>query len=131
MTSLEWMLHKLQHLKSKSKTVREEKQQFEDKVKILQKKVYKKENNPQLENDSMILRAEYDKLNSFRTTSSRLRLNQSFCDQGDKSGELLARQVKQLETKTSSTSIISNDQATVNPIKMMLLESWTKKKRLI
>lgn len=83
MTSLEWMLNKLQHLKSKYKKVREEKQQFEDKVKILQKKVYKKENNPQLENDSMILRAEYDKLNSFRTTSSRLRLNQSFCDQGD------------------------------------------------
>lgn len=49
------MLNKLQHLKSKSKTVREEKQQFEDKVKILQKKVYKKENNPQLENDSMVL----------------------------------------------------------------------------
>lgn len=130
MTSLEWMLNKLQHLKSKSKTVCEEKQQFEDKVKILQKKVYKKENNPQLENDSMILRAEYDKLNSFRTTSTRLRLKQSFCDQGDKSGELLARQIKQLETKTSSTSIISNDQATVNPIKMMLLESWTKKKNV-
>lgn len=109
--------------------MREEKQQFEDKVKILQKKVHKKENNPQLENDSMVLRAEYDKLNSFRTTSSRLRLNQSFCDQGDKSGELLARQIKQLETKTSSTSIISNDQATVNPIKMMLLESWTIKKK--
>lgn len=129
MTSLEWMLNKLQHLKSKSKTVCEEKQQFEDKVKILQKKVYKKENNPQLENDSMILRAEYDKLNSFRTTSTRLRLKQSFCDQGDKSGELLARQIKQLETKTSSTSIISNDQATVNPIKMMLLESCTIKKK--
>lgn len=101
------------------------------KLKFSKKKVYKKENNPQLENDSMVLRAEYDKLNSFRTTSSRLRLNQSFCDQGDKSGELLARQIKQLETKTSSTSIISNDQVTVNPIKMMLLESWTKKKRLI
>lgn len=125
------MLNKLLHLKSKYKKVREEKQQFEDKVKILQKKVYKKENNPQLENDSMILRAEYDKLNSFRTTSSRLRLNQSFRDQGDKSGELLARQIKQLETKTSSTSIISNDQATVNPIKMMLLESWTKKKKCL
>lgn len=76
----------------------------------------------------MILRAEYDELNSFRTTSSRLRLNQSSCDQGDKSGELLARQIKQLETKTSRTSIISNDQVTVNPIKIMLLESSTIKK---
>lgn len=53
-----------------------------------------------------------------RAASSLLRLKQSFYEQGDKSGKLLAWQIKQLETKTAITTITSNGYVVVNPIEI-------------
>lgn len=88
--------------------------QLEQKIRILQEKVNEK-SNQQLENDLLILRAEYDKLSASRAAPSLLRLRQTFYEQGDKSGKLLAWKIKQLETKTSITSILSNGQVIVFP----------------
>lgn len=91
-------------------------------IKILQEKVYK-ESNPQLENDWIILRAEYDKLSAFQAASSLLRLKQSFCDQGDLSGKLVAWQIKLLQTKTSITSIIFNDKV-ISLVEISSTQKW-------
>ena len=66
----------------------------------------------------VILRAEYDKLPVFRAASSLLRLKQSFYEQGDKSGKLLAWQIKQLQTRTSITTIILNGHTVVDPVEI-------------
>lgn len=57
------------------------------------------------------MRSEYDK----KSASSLLRLKQPFYEQGDKSGKLLAWQIKQLEIKTAITTITSNGNVVVNP----------------
>lgn len=66
-----------------------------------------------MEKDLLILRAEYDKLSASRAAHSLLRLKQTFYEQRDKLGKLLAWQIKQLETKASITTIISNGHAVV------------------
>ncbi len=57
--------------------------QLEHKIKILQEKVHAG-SNPRLENDLVILRAEYDKMSVIRAASSLLRLKQTFYEQGKK-----------------------------------------------
>ena len=86
-------------------------------IKTLQEKVYEK-SDPQMEGELLILRAEYDKLSASRAASSLLRLRQSFFEQGDKSGKLLAWQIRQFETKTSITTIVSNGEDIVDPIEI-------------
>ena len=124
MTPLEWMLHKHQHLKTffwgyiffsytDSKAIKVRKETTVGRS---------RENPVKLETD-LILRAEYDKLSSIReVTSSRVWLNQSFYDQGDKSSELLARQIKQLETK----SIISIGFTVTWSLDIMDVMRWCK-----
>lgn len=106
--------HMISYIGSKSKKAQQERVHLECKIKTLQDKVFK-ETNPSLENELLILRAEYDKLSSVRAASSLLRLNQTFYEQGDKSVKLLAWQIKQLEGKTPITKIISNEQVTIDP----------------
>lgn len=88
---------------------------MEKKIKTLQDNVYGK-GNPQLEKELLILRSEYNKQSADRAASSLLRLKQSFYEQGDKSGKLLAWQIKQLETRTAITSIKLNGNVVVEPI---------------
>lgn len=66
------------------------------------------------------MRSEYDKQYASRAASSLLRLKQSFYEQSDKSGKLLAwqKKTKQLETKTAITTIKSNGNVVVNPIEI-------------
>lgn len=71
-----------------------------------------------MEKELLILRAEYDKQSAFRAACSLLRLKQSFYEQGDKSGKLLAWQIRQLETTTSITTILSNRNVVVDPIEI-------------
>lgn len=82
-----------------------------------QEKVYEK-NDPQIESELLILRAEYDKVSALRGASSLQGLKSSFFGQGEKLGKLLAWQIRQLETKTSITTIISNGKDIVDPIEI-------------
>ncbi len=90
---------------------------MEHKIKTLQEKVYEK-SDPQMQSELLILRAEYDKQSAFRAASSLMRLKQSFFEQGDKSGKLLAWQIKQLEVKTPITTVITNKKVAVDPIEI-------------
>lgn len=55
-----------------------------------------------MESELLIFRAEYDKLSVSRAASSLLRLKQSFFKHSDKSGKLLAWQIRQLETNQNN-----------------------------
>ena len=57
-----------------------------------QEKVYEK-NDPQIESELLILRAEYDKVSALRAGSSLKGLKSSFFGQDEKSGKLLAWQI--------------------------------------
>lgn len=109
--------HIISYTGSKSKKACEERVKLEHKITTLQEKVYEK-SDPQMESELLILRAEYDNMSASRAASSLLRLRQSFFEQGDKSGKLLAWQIRQLETKTSITTIVSNGEDIVDPIEI-------------
>lgn len=109
--------HIISYTGSKSKKMCEDRLQLEHKINALQRKVYE-DKNPQAEKELLILRAEYDKLSSARAAASLLRLNQTFYEQGDKTGKLLAWQIKQLETKLPITTIISDGHVVVDPVEI-------------
>lgn len=109
--------HIISYTSSKSKKAREERIQLEYKIKTLQGKIYEK-SDPQVESELLILRAEYDKLSASKAASSLMRLKQSFFEQGDESGKLLAWQMKQLEVKTSITTVITNERVIVDHIEI-------------
>lgn len=106
--------HIISYTGYKSKKNQEVRSQLESKIKILQEK-FNKDHNSQLEKELLILRAEYDKHSASRAASSLLRLKQSFYEQGDKAGKLLAWQIKQLECKRPIASIISDSQTLHEP----------------
>lgn len=106
--------HMISYIGSQAKKAQRERMHLEYKIKTLQEKVFRK-SDPSLETELLILRAEYNKLSSTRAASSLLTLNQTFYEQGDKSGKLLAWQIKQLEKQTPITNIISNKKVIVDP----------------
>lgn len=112
--------HIISYTGSKSKKTQETRLKLENRIRALQTKVNhsKNINKSQLEKELLLLRAEYDKQSAFRAASSLLRLKQTFYEQGDRAGKLLAWQIKKLETKSPVTSIISNGQTLLDPIEI-------------
>lgn len=106
--------HIISYIGSTSKQTVKARRHLENRIRILQDKI-NNENDPQSEKELLILRAEYDKHSASRAASSLLRLRQTFYEQGNKAGKLLAWQIKQLETKQPITSIISNGRALQDP----------------
>lgn len=88
--------------------------ELETKIRTIQERVYQT-NDTDLKKELLLLRAEYDKQSSFRAASSLLRLKQSFYEQGDKAGKLLAWQIKQLESSTPITSIRTQEKTLTDP----------------
>lgn len=67
----------------------------------------------------LILKAQYNKESADRAASNILRLNQSFYEQGEKPGKILAWQIKQLEVQKNITSIInSKGEMIMDPIEI-------------
>lgn len=67
----------------------------------------------------MLLKAQYNKESADRAASTLLRLNQSFYEQGEKPGKLLAWQIKQMEAQKNITSITnSKGENVVEPTKI-------------
>lgn len=84
--------------------------ELETKIRTIQERVYQT-NDTDLKNKLLLLRAEYDK----QSSSSLLRLKQSFYGQGEKAGKLLAWQIKQLESSTPITSIRTQEETLTDP----------------
>lgn len=78
-----------------------------------------KSRDPLIEKDLLILKAQYNKESADRAASNILRLNQSFYEQGEKPGKILAWQIKQLEVQKNITSIInSKGEMIMDPIEI-------------
>uniref|UniRef100_A0A1A8AUT3 Reverse transcriptase domain-containing protein n=2 Tax=Nothobranchius furzeri TaxID=105023 RepID=A0A1A8AUT3_NOTFU len=92
---------------SKSKEKCKTRQQMEKEIKTLEELVFKSR-DPVTEKKLLILKAQYNKESADRAASNILRLNQSFYEQGEKPGKILAWQIKQLEVQKNITSIVSS-----------------------
>ena len=110
--------HIISYTSSKTRESRQKRQQLESKIQTLQEQVFKNR-APVVEKELLILRAEYNQLSADRAASDMLRLNQTFYEQGEKPGKLLAWQIKQLETRKTITSIKNNNGDTIiDPIEI-------------
>uniref|UniRef100_A0A1A8RRR0 Reverse transcriptase domain-containing protein n=1 Tax=Nothobranchius rachovii TaxID=451742 RepID=A0A1A8RRR0_9TELE len=87
---------------------------MENRLKNLQKKVNER-HNPTSEKELLILKAEYEKLSTLRAAASLQRLRQSFYEQGEKPGKVLAWQIKRLETKIPITNLRSQGNNIIEP----------------
>lgn len=88
----------ISYTSSKSKELRKKRQQLEEKIKNLEKQLFR-DKNSHAEKELLLLKAQYNKATADRAASNILRLNQSFYEQGEKPGKILAWQIKQLEAK--------------------------------
>lgn len=67
----------------------------------------------------LILRTQYNELSASKATSQLLRLKQSFYDQGEKPGKLLAWRLRQLQNEKNITSVENNQgQIITNPLEI-------------
>uniref|UniRef100_A0A3Q3BAI7 Reverse transcriptase domain-containing protein n=1 Tax=Kryptolebias marmoratus TaxID=37003 RepID=A0A3Q3BAI7_KRYMA len=66
----------------------------------------------------LILRAKYDKLSTNKASSEIFRLKQSYYDQGEKAGKLLAWRIKALQNERAINEIISENENTTDPQKI-------------
>ena len=72
-----------------------------------------------VEKELLTLKAEYNRMSADRAATDIIRLNQTFYEQGEKTGKLLAWQIKQLETRKAITSIRkSNGDIVTNPVEI-------------
>lgn len=97
-----------------AKNAKQELKRLENNINKAQEKVFQN-NDPVTAKELLLLRAEYEKQSSFKAASSLLRLKQSFYEQGDRAGKLLAWQIKQLESKTIITTLENKGQTIVSP----------------
>lgn len=88
----------ISYTSSKSKELRKKRQQLEEKIKNLEKQLFR-DKNSHAEKELLLLKAQYNKATADRAASKILRLNQSFYEQGEKPGKILAWQIKQLEAQ--------------------------------
>lgn len=107
----------ISYISSASREARQKRQQLESRIRTLQE-VFKNK-TPGTEKELILLRAEYEKLAAARVASTMLRLSQTFYEQGEKSGKLLALQTKQLEARRTIASVINvNGDTIIDPIEI-------------
>lgn len=67
----------------------------------------------------LFLRAQYEEMSASRVASSMMKLKQSYYDQGEKPGKLLAWRIKQLQTESAINSIQEEGgDITMDPVKI-------------
>lgn len=85
------------------------------------------QDSPELQAKLLVLRTRYSELSSNQTAASLLRLKQSYYDQGEKAGKILAWHIKKLQSERAINSIktngkLTNDQAEINSAFKMFYE---------
>lgn len=107
--------HMISYTSSKSNKFRQQMKELESKIKDLESAA-SLDNSTQTKQELMALKAEYEGLSTIKAENSLLRLRQTFYDQGEKPGRLLAWQIKKLDSQ-KAISTIRNEQGdlTSNP----------------
>lgn len=93
---------------SKAKQTFQKAKNLETRIKVLENEYYKSR-SPKVHQNLLLLRAHYNELSASKAMASLLRLKQTFYDQGEKPGKVLAWRIKQLQSERCITSL-QNDQ---------------------
>lgn len=110
--------HIISYTSSKSRDYHKKRLLLESKIKISQNQVINN-NTPNAQKELLTLKAEYSAMSADRAASDIIRLNQTFYEQGEKTGKLLAWQIKQLETRKAITLIKKINGDTISdPVKI-------------
>ena len=100
---------------SKSKRTHQKIILLESKIKILERDVYLN-NSREAHKELLVLRAQYDKISASNVAASLQKLNQTYYDQGEKAGKLLAWRIKQQQAERAINSIeVIGGEVTVHP----------------
>lgn len=92
----------------KHKSQRSELEQLEKAIKEIENQIYQNPNQQQIL-ELHKLRAKYNGLSTNKATRSLLRLRQSFYEQGEKAGSLLAWCIKQMQTERTINSVQTDE----------------------
>lgn len=85
---------------------------LETKIKEIENEYYRTR-SPESHQKLLLLRAQYNELSASKAMASLLRLKQSFYDQGEKPGKVLAWRLKQLQSERAITSLQSDQGETI------------------
>ena len=97
---------------SKAKLTFQKAKNLETKIKEIENEYYRT-TSAETHQNLLLLRAQYNELSASRALASLLRLKQSFYDQGEKPGKVLAWRLKQLQCERAITSLQSDQGETI------------------
>lgn len=96
----------ISYTKAKSKLCNQKLNLLDSKLKDLEKRQFKNQiNDTKIDQEILFLRAQYEEMSASRVASSMMKLKQSYYDQGEKPGKLLAWRIKQLQSESAINSI--------------------------
>lgn len=108
----------ISYTSSKTNKIKLEMQELDKKIQELEREVYADQSKA-LTQELLTLRAKYNALSTTKAESSLIRLKQSFYDQGEKSGRLLAWQIKKQEAERAISSIeLPDGRISVDPLEI-------------
>lgn len=83
-------------------------QSLNDRIRKMEEEMYENKTNIELyQQELLLLRAQYNKLSLAKAENSLIRLKQTFYEQGEKSGKLLAWQIKKLQSSKAINNILT------------------------
>lgn len=81
---------------------------LEDKIRNLEKETYEDNTNTEPhQQELLLLRTQYNELSLSKAENSLIHLKQTFYEQGEKSGKLLAWQTKKLQSSKAINNILT------------------------
>lgn len=102
----------------KSKSHYRELTSFEAQIKALELDLYRND-SPEKHKELLLLRTRYKELSTNKIAANLLWLKQSYYDQGDKAGKLLAWRIKKMQSHRAINSIqLENGDHTVDPVEI-------------
>lgn len=90
---------------------------LESKIKVLETDIFQK-GTIGTHQELLLLRSQYNELSASLATANLLRLKQSYYDQGEKPGKLLAWQIKKLQSERAITIIEDDTGNTIYPLEI-------------
>lgn len=110
----------ISYTKTKSKLCNQKLNLLDSKLKDLEKRQFQNQiNDTKIDQEILFLRAQYEEMSASRVASSMMKLKQSYYDQGEKPGKLLAWRIKQLQSESAINSIQEEGgDITTDPVKI-------------
>ncbi len=111
----------ISYTSSKTNKLKLKMKELDHKIRQLEREAFL-DDSTKIKQELMSLKAQYEELSTSKAENSLIRLKQSYYDQGEKSGRLLAWQIKKLDANRAVTAIqtrsgtVSTDPQEINDI---------------